>query len=76
MYGFKYQKHTTQWHSYSIKLVLKFCDCKGPHKVKLGGNYGGEPGCRRFSRKDIKGDVTKTLSSVNCRTNNGTMGDG
>ena len=24
MYGFKYQKHTTLWHSDLIRLVLKF----------------------------------------------------
>ena len=64
IYGFKYQNHTTLWHSDLIMLVLRVCDCKGPHKVKLGGNYGGEPGRRQFSRKGMKVLFIKTSCSL------------
>ena len=56
-----YRKDTTLWCSDSLHLNLKTCTCTGPHLVKLGGDYGGRAGCKRFSKKHIKGQVPKLL---------------
>ena len=61
-YGRDYRKDTSLWHSDSIKLNLNTCICKGPHKVKLGGNYGGTPGCRKWSKPHMKGSVPHLLT--------------
>ena len=44
-----------------ISLTLMTCTCKGRHKVKLGGNYGGTPGCKRYAKSHWKAQVPKPL---------------
>ena len=60
-YGFPYRKDTKLWHSDSITLKLMSCRCKTKHKVKIGGDYGGTPGCKRFSKKWQKGKLLAPL---------------
>ena len=60
-YNRPYMKSSVMWHSDSINLKLKTCICTGPHKVKLGRNYGGTPGCKRWSKKHHKGSIPPEL---------------
>ena len=60
-YGFPYRKDTTLWHSDSISLKLKSCNCTEKHAVKIGGDYGGKPGCKRYSKKWQKGKLPAPL---------------
>ena len=48
MYGRPFRKHTTVFNNFNLEL--KICNHTTPHKVKLGGNYGGTPGCRKWSK--------------------------
>ena len=57
-YGRPFRKATVLWMSDSIHLQLKDCVCKGPHEVKLGGNYNGQ---RKWSKKHLKGAIPRPL---------------
>ena len=59
MYGRPFQKNTSIWNNFKIKLNT--CTCVGPHKVKLGGNYGGTPGCRKWSKSVMKSMIPEKL---------------
>ena len=60
-FGRDFRKSTTLWHSDSISLQLGLCNHTGAHKVKLGGNYGGTKGCKRWSKKHLKGQIPPAL---------------
>ena len=60
-FGRDFRKSTTLWHSDSISLQLELCNHTGAHKVKLGGNYGGTKGCKRWSKKHLKGQIPPAL---------------
>ena len=59
MYGRPYRKNTTIWNNFNLKL--KTCTCKGKHAVKLGGDYGGTPGCRKWAKRKHKISIPATL---------------
>ena len=58
-YDRPYRKNTTIWNNFDLKLNT--CKCIGKHKVKLGGNYGGTPGCRRWAKRKHKISVPEKL---------------
>ena len=47
-YDRPYRKNTTIWNNFDLKLAT--CKCTTKHKVKLGGDYGGTPGCRKWAK--------------------------
>ena len=51
-YNRPYQKNTTIWNNFELKL--KTCTCTKKHAVTLGRNYGGTPGCRKWAKKRNK----------------------
>ena len=61
-YGMSYLKDTTLWCLDSLNSDLRTCTCTGPHAVKLGGDCGGNAGCKRFANKQIEGQVPNYLS--------------
>ena len=45
MYGQPFRKNTTIFNNFNLKL--KTCNHTERHRVKLGDDYGGTPGCRK-----------------------------
>ena len=58
-YDRPYRKNTTIWNNFDLKLAT--CKCTTKHKVKLGGDYGGTPGCRKWAKYKHKISVPQKL---------------